>query len=69
MTYRRFHPANPDLAAFFFPRNLRIPGDADQRSGLMAIRVPGGRRSRFRDDADQKLADRGIVIGIAGIGF
>jgi hypothetical protein len=55
---------------------LRIPGDADHGSGLMAItipgkpiRVPAGTRSRFRDDADQKSADRGIVIAIPGIGF
>jgi hypothetical protein len=55
---------------------VRIPGDADHGSGLMAItipgkpiRVPAGTRSRFRDDADQKSADRGIVIAIPGIGF
>jgi hypothetical protein len=31
---------------------LRIPGDADQRSDLMAIAIPKSCRSRFRDDGD-----------------
>ena len=31
---------------------LRIPGDADQRSDLMAIAIPKSWRSRFRDDGD-----------------
>jgi hypothetical protein len=51
-------------------------GEADHGSDLMAItipgkpiRVPAGTRSRFRDDADQKSADRGMVIGIPGIEF
>ena len=32
---------------------LRIPGHADQRSGLMAITIPGGWRSGFRADGDR----------------
>jgi hypothetical protein len=32
---------------------MRIPGDADHRSGLMAITIPGPWRSGFRDDADR----------------
>jgi hypothetical protein len=31
---------------------MRIPGDADQRSDLMAIAIPKSCRSRFRDDGD-----------------
>ena len=31
---------------------VRIPGDADQRSDLMAIAIPKSCRSRFRDDGD-----------------
>jgi len=31
---------------------VRIPGDADQRSDLMAIAIPKLCRSRFRDDGD-----------------
>jgi len=40
----------PYLAAVLF--FLRIPGDADQRSDLMAIAIPKLCRSRFRDDGD-----------------
>jgi hypothetical protein len=32
---------------------LRIPGDADQRSDRMAITIPKSCRSRFRDDGDR----------------
>ena len=31
---------------------LRIPGEADQRSEVMAITIPNSCRSRFRDDGD-----------------
>jgi hypothetical protein len=31
---------------------MRIPGDADQRSEVMAIAIPKSCRSRFRDDGD-----------------
>jgi hypothetical protein len=31
---------------------VRIPGDADQRSEVMAITIPNSCRSRFRDDGD-----------------
>jgi len=31
---------------------VRIPGDADQRSEVMAIAIPNSCRSRFRDDGD-----------------
>jgi hypothetical protein len=37
---------------------VRIPGHADQHSGLMAITIPGGWRSGFRDDADH---DSGLM--------
>jgi hypothetical protein len=33
-------------------RKLRIPGDADQRSEVMAIAIPNSCRSAFRDDGD-----------------
>jgi len=33
--------------------DLRIPGHADHDSGLMAITIPGGWRSGFRDDGDR----------------
>jgi hypothetical protein len=32
---------------------MRIPGHADQRSGLMTITIPGAWRSGFRDDGDR----------------
>jgi len=31
---------------------VRIPSDGDQRSEAMAIAIPSGCRSRFRDDGD-----------------
>jgi hypothetical protein len=37
---------------------LRIPGHADQRSGVMVISVPGSCRSGFRDDGDH---DSGLM--------
>jgi hypothetical protein len=48
---------------------VRIPGDADHRSGLMAITIPGRWRSGFRDDADQKSVGPGMVIAFPGIEF
>jgi hypothetical protein len=54
---------------------VRIPGHADQRSGVMVISVPGSCRSGFRDDGDQdsgmmpikKASDPGMMIGFPGI--
>jgi len=54
---------------------VRIPGHADQRSGVMVISVPGSCRSRFRDDGDhnsglmpiKKRSDPGMMIGFPGI--
>jgi hypothetical protein len=37
---------------------VRIPGHADQRSGVMVIRVPGSCRSGFWDDGDH---DSGLM--------
>lgn len=50
-------------------RWLRIPGHADQRSGVMAITIPRSWRSRFRADADQKAAGSGMLIAIPGREF
>jgi hypothetical protein len=35
----------------------------------MSIKIPGSSRLQFRDDADQKLGSRGMMIGIPGIVF
>jgi len=51
---------------------LRIPDDADQRSGLMPIThsgrcrsvIPGDADHLFRDDRDQWIAIAGRVIAI-----
>jgi hypothetical protein len=44
---KKRYPVTPRMRA-----GLRIPGDADQRSDLMAIAIPKSCRSRFRDDGD-----------------
>jgi len=38
--------------------NLRIPGHADHRSGIMSIKIPQPCRSGFRDDVDH---DSGLM--------
>jgi len=46
-TFRQF------VTSVYLPlARLRIPGDADQRSEVMAIAIPNSCRSRFRDDGD-----------------
>jgi hypothetical protein len=41
---------------------MRIPGHADQRSGVMVISVPRSCRSVFRDHADQNSGMMAITI-------
>jgi hypothetical protein len=53
---------------------VRIPDDADQRSGLMPIThsgrcrsvIPGDADHLFRDDRDQWIAIAGRVIAMPG---
>jgi hypothetical protein len=55
-------------------RRLRIPDDADQRSGLMPIThsgrcrsvIPGDADHSFRGDPDQLIAIAGRVIAMPG---
>jgi hypothetical protein len=47
------------------PPTLRIPGDADQRSDLMAIAIPKSCRSRFRDDGDHYSDGKPITFRLS----
>ena len=57
-----------------FLRYMRIPDDADQRSGLMPIThsercrsvIPGDADHSFRGDPDQLITMPGMVIAIPG---
>jgi hypothetical protein len=41
---------------------MRIPSDGDQRSEVMAITIPNGCRSRFRDDGDHDSDGKPITF-------
>jgi hypothetical protein len=51
-------PASDAWLNFVHGYWLRIPGHADQYSGVMSITIPGSCRSSFRDDGDQ---DSGLM--------